>query len=65
MNEPVFLEEFTAALYEKYCEAVGGFAFNGDRLPTWSQFAVDPSKVKQADAWRAVGAEAQRLFSPP
>jgi hypothetical protein len=40
-------------LYAAYCKAVGGVAFNGDPLPTWEEFAADPKKRKQADAWRA------------
>ncbi len=63
MKEPMSIEEFAAALYEKYCEGVGGVAFNGDRLPAWSQFAADPSKTKQAQAWLVVGAEARRLVA--
>jgi len=48
------LEEKAGQLYEVYCEAVGGVAFNGDPLPPWKDFSSDPGKVKQADAWRAV-----------
>ncbi len=52
------LEEFAAYLYTTYCKAVGGVAFNGDQLPTWEQFAADPSKEKQANAWREVACRA-------
>ncbi len=38
--------------YDLYCEAVGGKAFNGDLLPKSDEFFNDPSKQKQADAWR-------------
>lgn len=38
-------------LYETYCSAVGGKAFNGDPLPSWREFSVDESKKKQVDAW--------------
>jgi len=38
--------------YDAYCEAVGGKAFNGDALPNSTEFFSDPSKQKQADAWR-------------
>lgn len=48
------IEEHAGFLYETYCNAVGGKAFNGDPLPSWSEFADDPKKQVQADAWREV-----------
>lgn len=48
------LEQHAALLYSTYCQAVGGFAFNGDPLPQWDEFAADPKKKVQAEAWRAV-----------
>ena len=45
------VEEFAGKLYDRYCEAVGGKAFNGDDLPKWDAFRTDPSKQKQSDAW--------------
>lgn len=51
-------------LYDEYCAAVGGFAFNGDRLPSWSAFRADPSKLKQSDAWIAVAEKALKVLSP-
>lgn len=51
------IESRAAKLYTIYCAAVGGRAFNGDPLPAWGDFASDPCKVKQAEAWRAVAAE--------
>lgn len=41
-------------LYEVYCAAVGGRAFNGDPLPHWTAFRSDPAKKKQSDAWLEV-----------
>lgn len=41
--------------YAIYCHAVGGVAFNGDKLPNWEEFSKDPSKSKQCAGWRAVG----------
>jgi len=41
-------------LYEVYCEAVGGVAFNGDKLPDWTTFYADKSKAKQVGAWISV-----------
>lgn len=51
--KPVTLKESVVAskLYETYCKAVGGKAFNGDPLPSWREFAADESKKKQVDAW--------------
>lgn len=58
------IETVAGRLYEKYCVAVGGVAFNGDTLPNWAAFSADPTKTKQADAWRAVAEEALRLILP-
>lgn len=55
-------EEIASKLYEEYCAAVGGVAFNGDKLPGWAEFAADPGKTKQADAWRAVARAARGLW---
>lgn len=40
-------------MYHKYCEEVGGKAFNGDPLPKSDVFFADPAKQKQANAWIA------------
>lgn len=45
-----------AAAYNAYCDAVGGVAFNGDKLPDAIEFFLDPSKQKQATAWLAAAA---------
>lgn len=47
-------EHIASQLYTEYCAKVGGKAFNGDPLPAWEQFAADPAKQKQVEAWRAV-----------
>ena len=47
-------ETIAETLYTRYCTEVGGKAFNGDPLPEWVDFAKDPSKSKQAQAWRAI-----------
>lgn len=50
--------ERAGMLYERYCVAVGGKAFNGDPLQTWVEFSADPNKQKQVDGWLQVaGAE--------
>lgn len=51
------VEEHANRLYTVYCKAVGGYASNGDPLPTWAEFSVDPKKEKQADAWRTIAEE--------
>lgn len=51
------VDDHAGKLYEIYCREVGGVAFNGDPLPPWSEFGVDPNKQKQANAWRAVAEE--------
>ena len=39
------------AMYDKYCEEVGGKAFNGDLLPKAVTFFADHTKQKQVQAW--------------
>jgi hypothetical protein len=51
MNE---LEKFAGYLYETYCKAVGGKAFNGDLLPSWETFRADETKHVQSEAWVSV-----------
>lgn len=51
------MEKLARQMYDTYCEAVGGKAFNGDPLPGSEEFFKDPSKQKQADAWRAAAKE--------
>jgi hypothetical protein len=46
------LEQLTGVAYDTYSDAVGGVAYNGDKLPDWDEFGDDPNKTKQADAWR-------------
>jgi hypothetical protein len=48
-------------LYTRYCEAVGGKAFNGDKLPTWDEFHSNPSKATQAKAWIEVAIQARKM----
>lgn len=63
MNQNI--EQIAGQLYDVYCAAVGGKAFNGDPLPAWAEFSKDPAKKKQADAWRTaarVNDATQRLI---
>lgn len=46
------LEQLAHKMYDDYCVMVGGKAFNGDPLPGSGEFFADPTKEKQANAWR-------------
>ncbi len=62
---PEFNEAFEALagrLYNTYCVAVGGKAFNGDPLPLWKDFSDDAKKAVQANGWRAVAVESIRAL---
>ena len=45
-------EVLARVMYDVYCAAVGGKAFNGDPLPPSHVFFLDQSKQLQANAWR-------------
>lgn len=47
-------EKLAQILYEGYCLAVGGKAFNGDDLPKWEAFRADQSKLVQSNGWMTV-----------
>lgn len=55
------LEILAHTLYDHYCQAVGGKAFNGDPLPLSGEFFADESKEKQANAWRETARKAYDL----
>lgn len=54
--------QIASALYAVYAAAVGGKAYNGDPLPTWSEFHKDEKKKTQSDAWLAVADKAMEIF---
>lgn len=54
MKKSQLIEFQAKRLYEEYCKAVGGKAFNGQPLPDWETFSSDESKKIQADGWRQV-----------
>lgn len=60
--EPI---ELTLAkkMYDGYCEAVGGLAFNGDKLPDSETFFSDISKSKQSNAWIVCAEIACKFFN--
>lgn len=51
-------EALAKVLYDRYCQEVGGKAFNGDPLPKSDEFFKDSTKTKQANAWRTVAGSA-------
>ncbi|MES2923707.1 MAG: hypothetical protein V4819_19285 [Verrucomicrobiota bacterium] len=55
------IESLAGRLYDTYCAAVGGVAFNGDPLPKWDAFRADTTKQKQSDAWIASAGEGMRI----
>ena len=65
MNADAQIVEVAGHLYDEYCRAVGGVAFNGDPLPSWDAFRDDPAKQKQANAWIAVANNARNYFTGP
>ena len=58
-----YRETNAGILYEVYCQAVGGKAFNGDPLPNWETFRNDPNKKVQSDAWVQVAKRCETLFN--
>jgi len=47
-------KDLAEMLYEAYCQAVGGVAYDGKPLPKWAEFVLDPAKQKQAQGWLKV-----------
>jgi hypothetical protein len=52
MSADLRVQYLAELMYTTYCESVGGVAHDGQPLPTWSVFAADPARSKQAEAWR-------------
>jgi len=59
---PEETEKVAGELYEAYCKAVGGKAFNGDPLPSWEDFRKDTSKRTQSDGWIIVAETARSAY---
>lgn len=51
-------EDTARRFYDDYTSAVGGIAFNGEKLPSAEEFFEDETKQKQANAWRTVAGNA-------
>lgn len=58
MEQDERIEDLAGRMYDRYCTAVGGVAFNGDPLPAWTEFGSDSTKAKQANGWREAAKEA-------
>lgn len=54
----ITIEDLAELLYERYCEEVGGRAYDGMPLPNWKQFRSDPNKRVQSEAWVRVASMA-------
>jgi hypothetical protein len=54
-------EDIAGELYEVYCKAVGGLAYDGKLLPAWKEFRADPGKRKQSDAWIEVAVAVEKM----
>lgn len=63
MMNDMNIEKIAIELYDTYCAAVGGRAWDGKPLPTGQQFFADPAKQVQAEGWRAVAKRATALVS--
>ena len=56
-------EKLARAMYDVYCTAVGGKAWNGEPLPGSAEFFTDAGKQVQADGWRRAAGEAMQMLS--
>lgn len=56
-------EKIARDMYDAYCSAVGGKAYNGQPLPQSDEFFADPHKQPQADAWRAAARVALKALT--
>ena len=54
--------ELAKAIYDEYCAAVGGKAYDGKPLPTAAEFFADKTKQKQAMGWFAAASKAIELI---
>ena len=59
------LETIAGQLYDEYCYAVGGQAYDGKPLPDWTTFYNDPTKEVQRNAWIQVARKAVTVLAPP
>lgn len=63
VNAPYSTMELIAmAMYDEYCEKVGGKAYDGRPLPTAKEFFDDDTKAKQVRGWMAAASKALELI---
>ena len=56
------MKKLAMALYDEYCDKVGGKAYDGRPLPTAKEFFADDTKAKQALGWMAAASKALELI---
>lgn len=56
------MKQVAMAMYDEYCAAVGGKAYDGRPLPTAAEFFDDDTKRKQARGWFAAASKAIELI---
>ena len=56
------MERVAMAMYDAYCENVGGKAWDGRPLPTAKEFFADETKIKQARGWLAAASKAIEIL---
>lgn len=61
-NQEKQVKELAVRLYDVYCAAVGGKAWDGRPLPTGAEFFADETKAKQAEGWMAAASKALELI---
>lgn len=55
-------DNLARAMYDAYCVAVGGHAYDGRPLPTSEEFFEDASKATQAGGWYAAASKALEII---
>lgn len=56
------MEKLAMAMYDEYCEAVGGKAYDGKPLPTAKEFFDDATKAKQQRGWFRAASKALEII---
>lgn len=56
------MEQVAMAMYDEYCAAVGGKAYDGRPLPTSAEFFEDDTKAKQQRGWFAAASKALEII---
>ena len=56
------MKRVAMAMYDAYCEQVGGKAWDGRPLPTAKEFFADETKQKQVMGWFAAASKAIEIL---